>query len=274
MIAGLPMYDWPEIQPSTDAFWTRVAAGLERNGISAPPSLVRGCAPEALWSASDLLIGQTCGLPYVTGRCGEAALIGRPDYGLPGASGGHYASAIIMRRGDSERAPGASTAAINGIGSQSGCHALADWAVGDGSAKAGLFASVLMSGAHRASAEAVARGQADIAAMDAVTWALLSTHAPDVAAVLEVVAWTRPMPALPYITAAPNTRHTDTLRACLAAAGGERAVPGLPVDVLPATLADYAPVHAMALALRGVRLAPDLAPLAPDVAPEWPSTAD
>ena len=59
----------------------------------------------------------------------------------------------------------------------------------------------LQSGGHRLSALAVAEGRADIAALDAVTHAMLQEVEPKVAG-LRVVALTDPTPGLPYISGA------------------------------------------------------------------------
>ncbi|HLQ17430.1 MAG TPA: PhnD/SsuA/transferrin family substrate-binding protein, partial [Tabrizicola sp.] len=58
----------------------------------------------------------------------------------------------------------------------------------------------LQTGGHRLSAKAVADGRADIAALDAVTYAMMQTVDPE-ALVLRVVGLTDPTPGLPYITA-------------------------------------------------------------------------
>jgi ABC-type phosphate/phosphonate transport system substrate-binding protein len=59
----------------------------------------------------------------------------------------------------------------------------------------------LQTGGHRLSAAAVAEGRADIAALDAVTFALLQANDPVVGR-LKVLGMTDPTPGLPYITAA------------------------------------------------------------------------
>ena len=66
----------------------------------------------------------------------------------------------------------------------------------------------VQTGGHRASALAVAKGEADFAAIDAVTWELLSRHE-DFANGLRVFAQTAPTPGLPLITAQPG--QADTL---------------------------------------------------------------
>ncbi|MDX1744162.1 MAG: hypothetical protein R3186_11295, partial [Ruegeria sp.] len=55
-------------------------------------------------------------------------------------------------------------------------------------------------GSHALSADAVAEGRADFAALDALTWELLKAHS-DLASTLREVDVTTPTPALPYITA-------------------------------------------------------------------------
>ncbi|NIP76881.1 MAG: hypothetical protein GTN90_13250, partial [Xanthomonadales bacterium] len=103
MIADLPMYDWPEVRAANDAFWTEVVRRLGEAGIAAPASLSRPADPGEGWRDPDLVLSQTCGMPYVAGHCGAAVLVGRPDYGLDGASGGAYRSAIVVRRDDRSR---------------------------------------------------------------------------------------------------------------------------------------------------------------------------
>jgi ABC-type phosphate/phosphonate transport system substrate-binding protein len=102
----------------------------------------------------------------------------------------------------------------------------------------------------------VAGGAADIAAIDAVAWALFAEHEPEAFEALEVMGWTRSMPALPFITAPANAGMAPDLIAALDAACGSASGPGVPRGVMAAGAADYEPVRAMAAGLRGVRLAP------------------
>ena len=80
MIAALQMYDWPEVQGRTDAFWIRVRAGLEEAGIDAPVALSRPEDLHSPWTRPDLVLGQTCGLPLVLGLTGDATVLGRGIY--------------------------------------------------------------------------------------------------------------------------------------------------------------------------------------------------
>ncbi len=57
------------------------------------------------------------------------------------------------------------------------------------------------SGGHRASVRAVAERRADLATIDAVSWAFATRFELDAASRLRLVARTPPRPALPFITA-------------------------------------------------------------------------
>jgi ABC-type phosphate/phosphonate transport system substrate-binding protein len=62
------------------------------------------------------------------------------------------------------------------------------------------FQPSLETGAHRLSARAVAEGQADLAALDALTWRMIQRWEP-MAGHLREVARTAPTPGLPFIAA-------------------------------------------------------------------------
>lgn len=199
MIASLGMYDMPPVQAANDRYWALIAEAL-----NVPVPLTRG--PGAYWDAwqsPDLILSQTCGFPYRARLHDRVTLVGTPDYGLPGCAPGYYCSVFVARKDD----PRDGLAAFDGARfayneplSQSG------WAAPQTHAR-GLgihLPPTLQTGGHALSAAAVAKGRADIAALDALTWVLLQRHAPEVAALREV-ARTTPTPGLPYITA----RHRD-----------------------------------------------------------------
>lgn len=217
MLATLPMYDWPEIRPATDRFWDLIRDGLRAQGIMAPDTLHRGDRWND-WEAPDLVLSQTCGFPYRTKLHGKIGLIGPFDFGLPGAAPGYYYSQLVVRADDDRdwtQLLGARLA-INGHDSQSGWAAPQNHAATIG----GRFTDILVTGAHKASAQAVADGQADIAAIDARTWALIDAHLPDLAARLRIAAHTAPTPGLPLITA-------RTLDPAAIAAAVRQAIAGL-----------------------------------------------
>lgn len=274
MIADLPMYDWPAIRAETDAFWAEVAQRLRAAGIAAPERLSRSPNLAAAWRDPDLLLGQTCGMPYVSGLCGEALVVARPDYGLPGATDGTYQSVVVVRARDAGPAgPDALLAraggrvAVNEWRSFSGhiaprAHLAALRGNPDGAAGGPFFAAAVLSGSHRASARMVAQGEADLAALDAVVWALLQAEEPRTAARLAAIAWTDPAPALPFITAPRHADLRGTLAAALAgAATALPFVPGIPRTVAPATAQDYLPTRAAARRAAAEAFAPGAPPV-------------
>lgn len=195
MIAALPMHDRPEIRDATDRFWSLVRDALRAHGIAAPAALRRSEAPlMQVWLSPDLVLGQTCGLPYRTRLHGAVTLLGTPDHALPGCQPGYYRSVIVARAPLARDWRGLRLA-LNGTTSQSGWAALAnDW-------PDNIPTRIVVTGSHAASVAAVAAGQADLACIDAQTWRLLQRHSPQAAQVI-VIGHTTPTPGLPYITRA------------------------------------------------------------------------
>ncbi|MHA6262686.1 phosphate/phosphite/phosphonate ABC transporter substrate-binding protein [Arenibacterium sp. CAU 1754] len=198
MIAALGMYDMPAIQGANDRFWQAIQARLGYG----PARLTRAGDFWEIWTSRDLILAQTCGLPYRSRLHDQVTLVGTPDYALPGCPPGYYNSVLVVRNeadGDTPGAFAGGTLAYNEKMSQSG------WAAPTAHLSAlGIgFEHHLESGAHAESARAVAQGRADMAGIDALTWRLLCAHDP-VAGRLRVIDVTAPTPGLPLITAVQN----------------------------------------------------------------------
>lgn len=199
MIASLAMYDWPEVRGEHDRLWSLIREALAGEGIAAPEALTRDTPLWDIWESPGLFLAQTCGMPYRTRLHGRVTLVATPDYGLPEAPPGHYYSVLVTRADE----PGGAddflhrTFAFNGQDSQSG------WAAAQNhmGRRGQHFTRTLHTGAHVDSARAVAEGRADIAAIDAVSWRLMTAHRPGVAERLRVLDHTDPTPGLPLITA-------------------------------------------------------------------------
>jgi ABC-type phosphate/phosphonate transport system substrate-binding protein len=223
VIAALPMYDRPQTRGATDRLWSAIAVRLRATGIAAPKALTRDADLWSLWRHPDLLLAQTCGLPYRARLHRQVMLVATPDYGVEGCPPGHYRSVLVTRAG--EGVPAAPRLACNDPLSQSGWAAALDWAADRGV----IFRAVLETGAHAASARAVAEGRADVAAIDAVTWRLLARVEP-AATTLKVIDRTAPRPGLPLIAGpghdpAPLAEAVECAIAALAAE--DRATLGL-----------------------------------------------
>lgn len=197
MIASLPMYDTVQTRAANDRFWAEI-----RSAIGAGPvQLDRESDPHRTWEDPELLLSQTCGMPYRTTLHGRVQLVGTPDYGLTGCPPGYYKSVLVVRADDPRGLltdfDGA-TLARNDARSQSGWAAVENH-LRDSRSGFGFDGHTIETGSHLNSIRAVAKGQAEIAAIDAVTWALLSRDTSEAEGV-RVLASTTPTPGLPFIT--------------------------------------------------------------------------
>lgn len=205
MIASLMMYARPELQGAHRRYWAQIRSELHARGIKAPAQLADELDPFAVWSSPDLMFSQTCGMPYRKRLHGKVTIIGTPDYDIHGCPAGYYNSVLVVRK-DDPRADLADFAtarfAYNETMSQSGYAAPYSLTKAVGF----WFRDRIQSHGHVHSARFVAQGQADIAALDAVSWRLMQRY-DDFAADLRVIASTAPTPGLPYITAQTAQRE-------------------------------------------------------------------
>lgn len=194
------MYDRPKVSGANDQFWAEIRRALGYG----PAELTRDMDVWDIWQSPELVLAQTCGYPYRARLHGHVTLIGTPDYGLPDCAAGYYNSVFIARTNDPRCNLGefhTATFAYNEPMSQSG------WAapMTHMAAQKLTFARHAQSGGHVKSAQMVALGKADIAAIDALTWAMIEKY-DSFAKDLRVIARTTPTPALPFIAAAGADR--------------------------------------------------------------------
>ena len=244
--AQLPMYDWPEVADPTDRLWALIRDAFRQSGIDAPDVLDRSLPPAETWLSPKLLLSQTCGLPLVTGLSGKVKVLGSFAYkGVEPA--GSYHSVIIAQENNNEssvRLEG-KRVVINGDDSYSGCLALKCF-VADTRSGESPFASVLVSGGHRASLCAVASGNADIAAIDCVSWSL-ANQCESAVRNLKVIGHTQSRPGLPLITCGDaSAQEVALMRDAIAKAVDDldennRATLGIR-GFLPRDEEDYAPI--------------------------------
>ena len=225
MIASLPMYDRSEAAEANDRFWQLIRDGLAG---TAPTALTRDI-PDLMahWLSPDLILSQTCGFPYRACLADKVNLVATPVLNLD-CPPGHYYSVIIAhktREGTSLAQFDGARVAYNDPMSQSGWAALYAHMAGAGLS----ITSPLETGAHRASAMAVAEGRTDIAAIDALTWQMICKW-DSFASDLCVIDQTAPTPTLPYICApsvAPDTVFRALEHATAALSEADKAVLGL-----------------------------------------------
>lgn len=195
MIAALPMYDWPELRSDIDAFWAAWRDALRRRGIDAPATLARDVSCDETWRAPDLLVGQTCGWPFVDRVSQWTRLIATPSYAAEGCEGARYCSWVLARRDD----PAQRLSDLAGrCFARNGPDSLSGWRCVAADLPDEL--TVIETGAHRASMRAVIEGRADAAAIDAICWSLFQRIEPAEAALLKPIARTALAPGLPLVT--------------------------------------------------------------------------
>lgn len=240
--AALPMYDWPEVSPAWDRLWALVRTELAAHGLEAQRGLQRGPDHETQWTDPQLLLGQTCGWPFVSRLRDSVVPFARFDFGLGGRPG-DYHSVFITRNGEDPAdliADDDAAIAMNSWESQSGFRALSELYA----APASLPPSrVLVTGGHRNSIRAVAAGEAQLAAIDAQSFRLALVNEP-AAAMVKVVGRSSDVPGLPLITAVAFAARAGDLFAATGAAldklsAEDRTALGIRA-VVPAMAEDYA----------------------------------
>ncbi len=220
-VAFLPMYVVRGAERHADMLWSCVRDSLRANGMNAPDRVAGFGSRHDGWLHPELILGQTCGLPYITSLCERVVLVGTPDYGIDGCPAGFYHSTLVAAAGD-RRAQLSEfvgcTVAINGMDSQSGYAAMmratAPFARGER-----FFGRAIRSGSHAVSMRLVAQGLADIAAIDSVTWRMSRQFDPDTVSGLKLIGTTDPVPGLPFIAASSKSQAGvfDAVQAGIAA---------------------------------------------------------
>ena len=219
--ASLGMYDFPWLAAATDAFWEALARRLIACGLNRVPQQLDRARPlGAIWRDPDLLLAQTCGYPLVTELGGSVTVVATPVYTACGCDGANHRSLIVVAAASGATRPAdlrGGRVAVNGHDSNTGMNllrALVAPLARDGR----FFAEVVTTGSHLASLAAVAGGQAEVAAIDCVTHALVRRHEPARVEGTRVLTATASSPALPLITRAPcPPDELEALRRALAA---------------------------------------------------------
>ena len=229
-IAGFPMYDFPEIRSANDGLWRWVAAYLATQGIkNLDPDLKRTEDIYALWRDPDLILGQTCGYPLMTELKDSVTYVATPVYTAPLCEGPLHRSVVIARKAENAGSLAAfrgSLCAVNGMDSNSGMNLLRA-TLAPVAAGGHFFREIKISGSHRESLRMVAVGEADIAAIDCVSFAHFCRFDPDFVARIRVVAETGLTPSLPLITSRRASIETvQVIREALMALGKEEPRPG------------------------------------------------
>lgn len=243
-IACLPWYDFSELQPHNDELWQRIARGLRERGLDGVPGdLDRATPYTEQWSSRGLLLGQACGYDALLTQRHQLRIVATPCFGFAGCTGSNYSSVVVVRKSSSvhtlEELAG-TRCVINTPTSHSGMNVLR--ALVAPLANAGrFFRSVQISGAHEHSLRMLTRGDADVAAIDCITYGLLARHRVGATDELRIIHRTRQVPAPPFVTHRSTSERTvAALREALADALPHTGLSLLGIEKLE--LAEYRPI--------------------------------
>jgi ABC-type phosphate/phosphonate transport system substrate-binding protein len=212
---ALGMYAFTEQQQSCwQQLFTRFC---ELSGVAGDSVVLSHDHDPAHLREPGLWFGHTCGYPlmmqlkdYVSPFC--VPLFDVPGTDGPGTDRKFYSSRIIVAADsdiDSIEASRGCVAVMNNPDSNSGMNVLRH-AVAEVSDSEQFFASVVTSGGHLHSLEAVANGSADIAAIDCVSYQLIADWRPELCADIRIIGDSVKTCGLPLVMAHAEFANIDT----------------------------------------------------------------
>jgi ABC-type phosphate/phosphonate transport system substrate-binding protein len=244
-VAALPWYDFAELRPATDAWWSGIAGHLRRFGVDGvPEQLTRDDTHAESWRRPELLLSQACGYDVLYDAADDIVPIATPCYAAEGCEGPRYRSYVVVRADRPWRTVDelrGRVVAVNEASSHSGNNAMRPH-IAPLQVDGVFFRDVLVTGSHRQSLLALETGDVEVACVDAVVLALLRRVLPDAVRGLRKITCTQPALAPPLVT----SRHTppelrSTLQQALTAAMRETRLQPVREALLLRDLAFYPP---------------------------------
>lgn len=252
-VASLGMYDHGPQQATNDRLWNEIARILGARGIKGVPRhLDRSRTVQTLWHDPDLLFGQICGFPLISDPSLKLRVLATPVYDTPASGLGLHRSFLVARHDDAPTLPAyrGRAAAINGTDSNTGMNLFRAIVapLADGGR---FFGTVLHTGSHRESVAAIVRGDADIAAIDSVTFAAVKRDSPEQIDALRILATTAESATPPFVTS--RTTPIEAVAALRLALAQVVADPGLAAardalflrDIITGGTERYAPLRSL-----------------------------
>jgi ABC-type phosphate/phosphonate transport system substrate-binding protein len=232
------MYQMPELEPAVSAWWQGLRQHLVNQGLNdgdLPKLLIKPEDYYAHWRNPTLLLSQTCGFPLTHELHNQVQYVATQSYQTAYTKGPTYCSLVLVHKTNSANHISQlkhTRLAVNSDDSQSGYHALRRF-IAPLAGNERFFSEVVHSGSHRQSMALVASREADVCAVDCVTYGLLQTHAPATVANLRVLTATQSAPGLPYVTSLATSPATlIKLRGSLAAAALDPALKSIRQQLL------------------------------------------
>ncbi len=209
------MYPFESVRWAWDALWS----ALGERVAWLPPALEHSGDARARWSDPDCAVNHVCGWPLARWFADEHRVLGAFSLSIPEADGHRYRSTLVSPHDVALPDLIAADVGVvaNDVDSLSGWISLLNATVGTHDAWPGV---VTFSGAHVESLRTLAEGNADLAAIDSWSLALIEREQPDLVSGLHRLGlgpWV-PSPAV-------------TVRTSVSIADGDRLAEAL-VDVL------------------------------------------
>ena len=210
--------------PSLQNAWRALFSALAKflHGCGADPFTLVFRTDDETYRDRALLLGHACGYPWLKKWAATHRPVCVPLFAVDGCEGARYSSWFITSANstvtDLASARGKSVA-VNNADSNSGMnvlrHALAELCDGEK-----FFAEVLMSGSHQQSIELVASERAQLAAIDAITFAFAMTEQPALQKRIRIIGQSAHTTAPPFIAPLGVSENdypviTDALNECL-----------------------------------------------------------
>ena len=192
----MAMYPRTELRDAWDTLYRSVAARVAESCPNTPLGLSWDIDPHDSWSDPKMALGQSCGWPLVTSLRDQVRVIGTFAPLIGDTVSPVYRSVIVAREGAIHSELGRARAGVNSTDSLSGWISLLAAFQVESSEWPG---AKVVTGSHASSIEALRKNEADVAAIDAVTWAHHRRLAPQSLTGLGVIAHGPEVPCLPIV---------------------------------------------------------------------------
>lgn len=220
---SLPMYDFPEVASATSRLVDALVAAYRAEGVEAS---VAGVLPTAhhdlmaYWSGPEMLISQSCGLPFVEDLASITHTVGTFRWSGVSDERGWYRTVIVAGPACGARDMSGMAGARPAV---SNTQSLSGWcslgvAVAAVTDRADYLQPAVLTGSHAGSLAALRSGDADVASIDPGTFQLLARHRPDAVAGIRRIGEGPSVPATPLVVPRSLPVPIERSRSIVAAA--------------------------------------------------------
>jgi len=196
------MYDFPEVQDSTEKLLAALVEALESCNetahVQTPDSSVHAELMK-MWRSNDMVLSQSCGLPFMEELHQFVNVIGTPTWTDVSDEHGRYQTVIVVR----ESLDVSSVAELGGLRPVvSNTQSLSGWcslgvAIAEVTNDSSFVRPFVQSGGHARSLQMLQDNNADFASIDAATFRLLKRHRPKLTNGLRLIGRGPVVPATP-----------------------------------------------------------------------------